>query len=142
MTSSSLPTRRFHVGEVLSATTGTTIGYDAEPGMYRLVEFMVGLDRQITDDELLSAIALVRESLYLQVPGTKRLRPPMFRTVDEVDAWLAGQIEVLGAAEVDLAPLPLDSPARDFSPAAMETRIQRRVDAYLMECLIRASTSE
>lgn len=134
---SSLPTRRFHVGEVLSVTTGTPIGREAEPGLYDLVAFMVlgESNRRLMDRELLSVISACRASLYQQVPGTERIKAPGFRTVDEVESWLLEQIKILGVEEVDLEPLPLDHPARDLSPEAVERRVQARVDAYMAEQL-------
>ena len=139
MTSSSLPTRRFHVGEILSATTGTTIGRKSEAGLYDLVGFMVGVDRKIDDREFLASISAVRRSLFQQVPGTERIHAPVFSSVDEVEAWMLEQIQVLGVEEVDLSPLPLDDSARDLSQEAVELRIARRVDEWISEQIIVAS---
>lgn len=132
----SLPTRRFHVGEILSATTGTTIGRKAEAGLLDLVGFMVGAGRPLEDREFLAVISSVRASLYRQVPGTERIHAPVFSSVDEVEVWMLRQIAVLGVEEVDLSPLPLDDPARDLSTEAVERGIARRVDEWISEKLI------
>lgn len=130
---SSFPTRRFHVGEILSATTGTPVGRKGEPGLYDLVAFMVGLDRPIEDRELLASLSEVRPSLYRQVPGIEPIHAPVFSDVDEVEAWVCEQIAVLGVEEVDLEPLPEGHPGRDLSQEAVELRIARRVDEWILE---------
>lgn len=138
---SSLSTRRFHVGEVLSATTGTTIGREGDRGLYQLVAFMIGWPL-VDNREFLAAISAVRESLYRQVPGIEPIRAPRFSSVEEVEAWMLQQIDVLGVEWVDLEPLPLDSPARDLSQEAVELRIAKRVDEWLTERIIGASGPE
>ena len=134
---SSLPIRRFHVGEVLSVITGVTIGREGAAGGRRLMQFMVGVDRELSPAEQVASFGPVRAALYWQVPGVEALFPPEFRSEAEVEEWLVSAIRALGCSEeVDLVSLPLDDPGRDLSPEAVGARLGRRVNEWISERVV------
>lgn len=97
----------FHLGDVLSITTGRLVSPDLIAGVYRILDHMTG-------DELMTHV-LPRASeacgpaLLAQHPQLAEIVPPeRFDGKEHVFRWLAEQVAVYGE-RLEVAPLPAGS---------------------------------
>ena len=88
-------TRQFHLGDILSVTTGVMLSPRNMVGLGELVDFMVGDSVSGLGFSLLIAAESCRQHLFHQHPCLTRIRYPEPAPVD-VDAWLAEQQRIYG----------------------------------------------
>jgi hypothetical protein len=95
--------RNFHLGDVLTITTGRLVSPDHIGGVYNILDFMTG-DNLFTH-QLPRASDECRPALLAQHPQLREVEvPEEFDDKEHVDRWLAEQTERYGT-ELPVAPL-------------------------------------
>lgn len=110
-------TRRFHIGDILSITTGRLVSPDHIDGVYRVLNWMTG-DNLMTHQLPLAAEA-VTPDIRQQHPWTNRvLAPETFKNRGHVEGWVAEQKLRFGEWH-ELTPAPMSwgshDPITDFT---------------------------
>lgn len=93
-------TKRFHIGDVLSVTTGVLVGPGHVGGIYEVVDHMVG--RPHWTHELPTASEQVVPEILRQVPEIAEAKPPQINGEEEAEAWVASVAMYIGREYVDL----------------------------------------
>lgn len=88
--------RKFHLGDILTITTGRLVSPRHVDGIYDILGFMTGDD--LFTHQLLRAMDECREPLLGQHPDLRDIQVPddFGGSEDRVAAWLAGQVAVYG----------------------------------------------
>lgn len=94
--------RKFHLGDVLSITTGRLLSPRHMDGIYDILNFMTG-DNLFTH-QLPRAMDECQRPLLDQFPALAEIDVPELHGNAEVGAWLAQQVDRYGA-EFEVAPL-------------------------------------
>ena len=95
--------RAFHLGDVLTITTGRLVSPDHMGGVYNILNFMTG-DNLFTH-QLPRAMDECQPALLAQHPQLRAVVvPDEFDGKDHVDRWLAEQMQRYGA-ELPVTPL-------------------------------------
>lgn len=103
-----MTTKRFHLGDVLTVTTGCLVSRDHVGGIYNILNWMTG-DNLFTH-QLPRAMDECQPHLKAQHPDLADVQVPEFDGDDrdeikaEVEAWLAAQVARFGEFR-DVAPL-------------------------------------
>lgn len=98
------PTPRFHVGDILSITTGKLVSPDHIDGVYRVLNHMTG-DSLYTHQLPLASDAVLPD-IREQHPWTAEVTPPeRFASEAHVHQWVAEQAARYGEWH-DLTPVP------------------------------------
>lgn len=79
--------REFHLGDILSITTGRLLSPSGVDGVYRLLHFLTG-DHERSPE--------VVEALKAQLPALADIVVPAESEVADWEGWLAGQAAVVG----------------------------------------------
>ena len=102
----SAPFEHFHVGDVLSVTTGVLVGPSHVDGIYKVVDFME--QRPHWTHELPDAAERVKVSILVQVPELAEAYPPEWDQDGDVKAqceqWVERVCEHIGRTEITLHP--------------------------------------
>lgn len=85
---------RFHLGDILSITTGTLVSPDHMDGVYRILNHLTG-DNLFTH-QLPAACEAMRPALVAQFPEIAAIEAPEFAGADDVPPWLAEQVKRFG----------------------------------------------
>jgi len=94
---------RFHLGDILSITTGRVVSPDRIGGIYNILNFMTGDD--LFTHQLPRASDECRPALLAQHPDLAAVEPPAdFDDEEHVWRWLAEQSAVYGETR-DVLPL-------------------------------------
>lgn len=88
-------TRRFHVGDILSVTTGVLVSPRGMDGVHDIIEFMVG-DGPMGDLGITIARRACMEALVQQHPGLSEIDADTELEPDTVPGWLAMQVDRFG----------------------------------------------
>lgn len=96
--------RSFHLGDILSATTGALVSPTHMDGVQRILSFMVGED--LFTHQLPRAVDECKPALLEQHPDLAAVVFPdtVAHTEVEVEAWLAQQVALFGEYR-DVLPL-------------------------------------
>lgn len=94
---------RFHLGDILSITTGTLVSPDHMGGVHRILDHLTG-DALLTH-QLPAACEAMRPMLVSQFPEIADVVAPEFASPDQVSPWLARQVAEFGEW-YDVAPRP------------------------------------
>lgn len=86
---------QFHIGDLLSISTGRLVSPDHIGGVYNILNFLTGDD--LYTHQLPAACDAVRPSLLEQHPWLATVEPPEeFTDDDHVWSWLEEQVEKHG----------------------------------------------
>lgn len=96
-------TRRLHLGDLLTFTTGRLLSPDGMDGLYMAAEFLVG--GAVFTHSLPRVCDEATPDLLRQFPFLSEIEPPEFVSPSEVDIWLADQVARYGTW-FDVSPLP------------------------------------
>lgn len=91
---SATATKTFHIGDILSVTTGKLVSPRHVDGIYDILNFMTG-DNLFTH-QLPRAMDECAPSLLEQFPDLAAVTAPEFQGETEVWTWLAAQVEQFG----------------------------------------------
>jgi hypothetical protein len=94
--------RSFHLGDILSVTTGLLVSPDHIGGVYRILDFMVG--ESLFTHQLPRAAEECRPALFTQHPDLATIVAPTLSGKEAVEAWLAEQVAHFGEYR-DVLPL-------------------------------------
>ena len=94
--------RSFHLGDVLSVTTGLLVSPDHMDGIYRILDFMVG--ESLMTHQLPRAAEECRPALFEQHPDLAAIARPTLPSKEAAGAWLAEQVARFGEYR-DVLPL-------------------------------------
>lgn len=94
--------RAFHLGDLLTVTTGRLVAPAHMGGLHALLDYMTG-DTLFTH-QLVRAADECRPALLAQYPFLSAIEPPEFRDAAHVEQWLAEMVAAHGA-EFEVAPL-------------------------------------
>jgi len=98
-----MPTKTFHLGDILSATTGRLVSPRHMDGVYDILNWMTG-DNLFTH-QLPRACDECEGPLLAQHPDLAAITVPEFSgDKDAVDRWLAEQVAIYGETR-EVAPL-------------------------------------
>jgi len=100
-----MTTKTFHIGDILTVTTGRLVSPAHMDGVYDILNWMTG-DNLFTH-QLPRACDECAPSLRTQFPDLAVIEPPEFGSEAEVRAWLAAQVEAHGETR-EVAPLHED----------------------------------
>jgi hypothetical protein len=84
----------FHLGDILSVTTGKLVAPSGMDGVYAIMSYMTGTDlftHQLPRAALPCALALLK-----QHPALGEIEAPEFAQPEDVPAWLAVQVAKYG----------------------------------------------
>lgn len=96
-------TQTFHLGDILSISTGYLVAPEHIDGVYKILNFMTG-DNLFTH-QLPRACRECAPHLIRQFPWLAEIQPEGFATPASVEPWLAAQVERYGAYhEVEAIP--------------------------------------
>lgn len=84
----------FHIGDILSITTGYLVAPERIDGVYKILNFMTG-DNLFTH-QLPRACRECAPHLLRQFPWLEDIQPEGFATPESVDPWLAAQVQRYG----------------------------------------------
>jgi hypothetical protein len=97
-----MTTKSFHLGDILSVTTGHLVSPSHMDGIYDVLNWMTGDD--LMTHQLPRAADECEGALLAQHPDLAGIVVPGLDGKDAVDAWLAEQIALFGEYR-DVAPL-------------------------------------
>lgn len=90
-----MTTRSFHIGDILSITTGRLVSPTGMDGVQAVLNFMTSDDLTVT--ELLEAAPTVRPAIRTQLPWTAEVvTPDEFTDEAHVDAFVAEMAAMFG----------------------------------------------
>jgi hypothetical protein len=94
------PTQEFHLGDVLSVTTGKVLAPNGFSGTNRLIEYLVG--RPVLTHEIPDFADRCREALVSLHPQLSDIEtPPQWQgnpvSYDETERWVLDQADRLGS---------------------------------------------
>jgi hypothetical protein len=99
-------TKAFHIGDVLSITTGKLVAKQGISGVYDILDFMTG--ESLMTHQLPRAADHAKVYLWRQFPQLIEVTAPAkFEDEEHVWSWLAHQEELFGST-FEVAPLPED----------------------------------
>ena len=99
--------RAFHLGDVLSVTTGKLLSPDHIGGVYEILDFM--LDTKHFTHQLPRAAEDAKPFLLAQHPWLAEIEAPEFHGEQDAMEWLAGQVEHYGPfVSVEQVPEPVE----------------------------------
>jgi hypothetical protein len=113
-------TERFHLGDMLSITTGRLVAQDKMDALYRLLNFMT--DDSLFTHQLPRAAEECAPELVRQFPWLADIECPDFTDPAEVPPWVAAQVAERGEFH-EVAPLA----------AADHTRIDPITELYMIK---------
>lgn len=103
-------TRAFHLGDVLTVTTGRFLCPDGVDGLYKILGWMTG--ESLMTHQLMRAGDECREPLLAQHPDLAYVEvPDDFESESAVRAWLADQVAFYGERR-EVSPLHEDDHTR------------------------------
>ena len=103
-------TREFHIGDILSVTTGRLVSARHMDGIYEILNWMTGDD--LMTHQLPRASRECEQPLRDQFPDLAAVVPPEdFGGKEDVLRWLAEQVDQYGATR-DVTPLGADEHTR------------------------------
>lgn len=103
-------TRRFHLGDVLTVTTGRFLCPEGVGGLYKILNWMTG--ESLMTHQLIRAGEECREPLLAQHPDLAYVDVPDDLEGEEaVRRWLAGEVDFYGEYR-DVTPLHEDDHTR------------------------------
>jgi hypothetical protein len=103
-------TRRFHLGDILSVTSGRFLSPDGIDGVYRILNWMTG--ESLFTHQLPRASRECEARLLAQHPDLAKIRIPEDLSGEgPCKAWLAGQVAQYGEY-LEVAPLAPDDHTR------------------------------
>lgn len=94
MTTQPNPTGKFHLGDILSITTGVLLSPDHMDGVYRILQFMTG--EPLWTHQLPRAANECTPSLLEQFPQLVGIEVPELNGAAEAERWLAEAVTRLG----------------------------------------------
>lgn len=94
--------RTFHIGDILSVTTGLLVSPRHMDGMYDLLGYMTG--DELWTHQLPRACDECEPSLREQFPDLAAVVPPEFESSEQVWGWLEEQVAAHGETR-EVAPL-------------------------------------
>lgn len=100
--------RSFHLGDILTVTTGILVAPRGVDALYDLLNYMTG-DNLFTH-QLPRAAEECAPALRTQFPDLAAVQPPTFDSAAQVESWLAEQVARYGSERV-VEPLPADGHA-------------------------------
>lgn len=100
-----MTTKRFHLGDALSITTGNLVSPSGIGGVYAILNWMT--QDNLFTHQLPRAIVECRPWLLRQHPVLETITVPDFGSPDEVAPWLDEQVARVGE-HLDVAPIPVD----------------------------------
>lgn len=86
--------QRFHLGDILTITTGALVSPDHMDGVYRILNHLTG-DSLFTH-QLPAACDAMRPVLVAQFPDIAIVEAPTFSGPEQVAPWLAEQVAKFG----------------------------------------------
>jgi len=108
----------FHLGDILSITTGYLVSPDHMDGVHRLLDFMTG--ESLFTHQLPRASDACKPALLAQFPELSTVEvPDAFTGREHVEEWLAQQVARLGG-EVYLRVQPLAGGTFEHKNALVE----------------------
>ena len=89
--------KEFHIGDILSITTGRLVSPDHMSGIYNVLNFMTG--QSLYTHQLIKAAQVYEPVLLDQHPQLRNVQvPEEFEDSDHVFKWLDEQIALFGAS--------------------------------------------
>jgi hypothetical protein len=98
-----IKTKRFHIGDVLSITTGKLVSPDHMGGIYAILNWMTG--ESLYTHQIPRACGPCSAELLRQFPELGAVDVPSKMPPDTVAGWLAEQVVKFGETR-DVMPLP------------------------------------
>lgn len=98
-----MTSRSFHLGDILSVTTGVFLSPSKDFGaVYEILNYLTGAD--LYTHQLPGAADAVKGAVEAELPFLKDIEVPAFEDADAAMAWLATQVETYGES-FTLAPV-------------------------------------
>lgn len=93
----------FHLGDILSVTTGRLVSLDRMGGIYRIVDYMTGVEHYT--HQLSRGADACKAYLIEQYPWLSEVQPPgKFTDPQHVETWVAAMVERYGERH-EVAPI-------------------------------------
>lgn len=110
--------KKFHLGDVLSITTGFLVSPRLMSGVYDILNYMTG-DNLFTH-QLSRASRECAPWLFRQHPQLSGVKvPEKFNGKEDVERWLAEQVKIYGE-QIPVKPIPMDDHDRKDPLTEME----------------------
>lgn len=92
-----MPTKEFHLGDILSITTGYLVSPDHIDGIYEILDFLTG--DELMSHQLPLAVTAVESALFEQLPFLRNIvieKGFKFEAPEEVTWWLEDLTQTYG----------------------------------------------
>lgn len=95
-----MQTKNFHLGDILSVTTGRLVSPRHMGGIYDILNWMTG--ESLFTHQLLRVMKEAQPALLAALPQIANIAVPEFAKPDDVPAWLSEQVAIYG----EMFPVP------------------------------------